>query len=180
MAGSYALIENVVARGSELGFEARAPLLLGVLRSLERFTPQVLIDDSHVGEKLCTLLKDHFGSAYILNTFLGPTIGEEEILSLVVEKKSSLFQPKVVPAEAAGALGMILVEDYGILTSTALERPGSRVSLRLRPNLDEVKRFGGLEKIVNAINEALLRLRDLIDEPDEVAKILLGRSSRPI
>lgn len=175
MAGKKQIIEKVVSRGSEIGFEARAPLLLGVLRTLERYKPDTLLLDAEAATELIVKFKERFGSVYITETFLGPTINEENILSLVTKECKS--KPQVVPAEATGALAMILLHNYGILTSAALERPGSRVSLRIKPICTEISRFGGADKFVTAVEDSLSQLKYLVEKPCDLSEILIGRSS---
>ena len=59
---------------------------------------------------------------------------------------------------------MALLEDHGIVTSNVAERPGARVSLRLRPTAAEVERFGGPERVVDAVAQGLGKLRLLLGD----------------
>lgn len=52
MAGNKELVMKASAKASEYGMEARAPIALGVLRSLEQFKPEELIGEMNVGQSL--------------------------------------------------------------------------------------------------------------------------------
>jgi hypothetical protein len=47
------------------------------------------------------------------------------------------------------------MEEHGFLTSNVAERPGARVSLRLRTLARDIARFGGVERVAAAIDKAL-------------------------
>lgn len=180
LAGSPDLVDRIVARASELGLEARAPLMLGVLRTLERFDPGALREEARVAREVATRLRARFGVQRVQETLLGPTIPEEDVLSIAVERGGRDSDPPVlVPAEASCALGMILLERHGMLTSNAAERPGARVSLRLRPHPEEVARFGGPEKVVDVIDDAFRQLGEIQADPLQVEAIILGPRTPP-
>ena len=173
MVGRPDLVDRAVARASGLGLEARGPLVLGVLRALESYRPEILKNDSAVARQIAAGLQDRFGAERVLDLCMGPTISEEDVLTIALEGGDrAAGDCALVPAEASCILGMVLLEDHGIVTSNVAERPGARVSLRLRPTAAEVARFGGPARVVEAVSDALGRLRPLLgDEPAAHAKI---------
>ena len=89
-------------------------------------------------------------------------------------KNESADDYNLVPAEASCILGMVLLEDYGIITSNVAERPGARVSLRLRPTAIEVERFGGPARVVDAVDSAFGKLRMLLGDEHAVKTKIFG------
>ena len=178
MVGRTDLVDRAVARASELGLEARGPLILGVLRSLELYKPETLLGDSMVAREIARGLKDRFGPEYVHDLCMGPTISEEDVMTIALEgKNESAGDYNLVPAEASCILGMVLLEDYGIITSNVAERPGARVSLRLRPTAIEVERFGGPARVVDAVDSAFGKLRMLLGDDQAVKTKIFGTST---
>ena len=81
---------------------------------------------------------------------------------------------RLVPAEVSCILGMILLEDFGMITSNVAERPGARVSLRLRPTADEVRRFGGPARVVDALESSFQKIRALVRDENAVREKIYG------
>ena len=165
MVGRPDLVERAVAHASGLGLEARGPLVLGVLRSLENYRPDTLRDDSSAARQIALGLQARFGPDRVLDLCMGPTISEEDVLTVALESRNrDTAECDLVPAEASCLLGMVLLENYGIVTSNVAERPGARVSLRLRPTAAEVERFSGPERVVEAVANAFAKLATLLDD----------------
>ena len=178
MVGRKDLVDRAVARASELGLEARGPLILGVLRSLELYKPETLRGDSIVAREIAQGLKERFGPEYVHDLCMGPTISEEDIMTIALDGKNDCaVDYNLVPAEASCILGMLLLEDHGIITSNVAERPGARVSLRLRPTAIEVERFGGPARVVDAVESAFGKLRMLIGDDQAVNMKIFGTTT---
>ena len=178
MVGRADLVDRAVALASGLGLEARGPLVLGVLRSLESYRPETLKHDSSVARQIASGLQDRFGPARVLDLCMGPTISEEDVLAIALEGRSEgAGDCALVPAEASCILGMALLEDHGIVTSNVAERPGARVSLRLRPTAEEVERFGGPDRVVDAVADAFGTLRTLLGDTQAADVKIFGNGS---
>ena len=175
MVGRQALVDRAVARASELGLEARGPLVLGVLRSLEAYDPEILRSDSALARQIASGLMRRFGRKRVLDLCMGPTISEEDVLTIALEGwNEGAGGCSLVPAEASCILGMVLLEDHGIVTSNVAERPGARVSLRLRPTAAEVGRYGGPDRVVDAVADAFDKLRTLLGDPQAAEEKIFG------
>ena len=175
MVGRPDLVDQAVARASELGLEARGPLVLGVYRSLESYRPDTLKHDSSVARQIAGGLQERFGPKRVLDLCMGPTISEEDVLTIALEgRNDAAGECTLVPAEASCVLGMALLEDHGIVTSNVAERPGARVSLRLRPTAAEVERFGGPDRVVEAVAHAFEKLQTLIGDAEAVEAKIFG------
>ena len=179
LAGRAAVVQRVVARAMELGLEARAPLALGVLRSLELYRPHHLGSEVAIGKELYSALAARLGTTRVLKTAIGPLIEVDDILSIAQERdRTASPATRVVPAEAASALGMLLLEFYGILTVNAQAMPGARVSLRLKPTSSELERAGGVDTVVKAVDDSLDRLAAVIHSPEKIQGLILGQPSQ--
>ena len=175
MVGRPDLVERAVAHASGLGLEARGPLVLGVLRSLENYRPDTLSDDSSTARQIALGLQARFGPDRVLDLCMGPMISEEDVLTIGLESgNENAADCNLVPAEASCILGMVLLEDHGIVTSNVAERPGARVSLRLRPTAAEVERFGGPERVVEAVANAFGNLGKLLGDDRAAATKISG------
>ena len=125
--GEAALVRAVLSKATELGQESRAPLALGVLRSLERYQPEQLRAEAAAGQSLYAALAGRLGHDRVARTALGPCIEQDDILTIAMERtKATSARPVVVPAEAVAGLGMLLLEHHGMLTVNALSAPGAR------------------------------------------------------
>ena len=174
LVGKEPYVYRVVSRASELGLEARPPLAAAVLRSLEKYTPELLQEEIDLGITLYEMLTARFGSNRVYQTAIGPSISEEDILEIAVER--AIINPEqviLVPAEVSCALGMILLRDWGIITVNASAQPGARVSFRLKPAPEEVERFGGVDAVLQAIEKAFNLVGELLGDQNAARKVIL-------
>jgi len=175
IAGRPALVTIAAARASEMGMEARAPIAAGALRSLQGFSADDLRHEAASGQSLARALAHRLGQGVVKVSDLGPMVDENDVLSVVLERAQTSPQPGgVVPCEATSALGMILLDRFGILTVNTHGQPGARVSLRLKPTLDALGRVGGEAAVVDAVDSALSELARVINDTDTLSRMILG------
>ena len=138
LAGEAEPLVKVVAKASELGMEARAPVAVGAMRSLQSFSPELLIREAQDGELLSEALEASLGKHVVGRSPLGPRVGEEDTHSLVMEW-AGVGRADRVPAETTAAIGMLMLRRHGIVTVNTHGQPGGRVSLRLKPTSGAVR-----------------------------------------
>ena len=172
MAGDPDLVTAALATGSEFGLEARGPIQLGVLRALQAFAPASLRADAETGAGITAGLRAKFAHGRVRETIMGPTITEEDVLSILRERGP--VDPRLVPVEATSLLGMALLERFGVLTGNVAERPGARVSLRLRPMVEDVARLGGVDAVVGVVDRAIDGATELAADLDRARTAILG------
>ncbi|MBI4241522.1 MAG: selenocysteine synthase [Candidatus Rokubacteria bacterium] len=175
LVGRPGYVHRALARGSQVGLEARSPLALAVLRALERYTPKQLETEISLGRTLREALAARYGEQRVRQTAIGPSICEEDILEIAAERAG--FQPseaRLVAAEVSCALGMVLLREWGIITVNAAAQPGARVSLRLKPAPQEVERFGGVEAVLEAIDKGFDLVAALLHDEGAAREVIFG------
>lgn len=172
VAGKAPIVTRVQAKGAEFGLEARAPIIVGAMRSLQRYSPEMLLEEARSGKELSMALADALGPR-VGASDLGPVIDENDVLAMLLAL-SGRTDAVVVPAEATAALGMILLRDHGILTTNTHGQPGARVSLRLKPTLDALPRIGGVPKVVEAVRSSFAALAPLIGDVHAISELVIG------
>jgi L-seryl-tRNA(Ser) seleniumtransferase len=176
LVGRAELVTAAAAKGAEYGMEARAPISAAVLRSLQKYQPDDLREESAAGQKLADALAQKMGADLVQRSDLGPMVEEDAVLRVLLKMAGRENEkPVVVPCEATSALGMVLLEDHGILTVNTHGQPGARVSLRLKPTLDALGRTGGFDAVVAAVMQSLEKVASLIHDRDAIAQLVVGK-----
>jgi len=89
-------------------------------------------------------------------------------------ERAEIEETTLVPIEATGALSMILLRDYGIMTVHFVGIPSGTPDLLLKfMPPEEIERFGGVEALADAIDDSVTELAGLIDDTDAVRSLLL-------
>lgn len=175
LVGRPELVTRVSAKASEFGMEARAPIAASALRSIQRFSPQDLIDEAHAGQKLAHALRERLGSELVAVSDLGPMIEEDLALKEVFRRAGlATTNAGVTPAEVTSALGVVLLRDYGILTVNTHGQPGARVSVRLKPTHGAIERVGGMARVIDAMDASFTEVARCVGRPEDLAKLILG------
>ena len=106
-----------------------------------------------------------------------PVIAElpaDDMLELVLER-AGLSQAPLVPYEAAAALAMLLLQDYGILAvHLAALPPGTADFLFKFMPPETLQRFGGPQAFAQAIDASLDKLAGLVAKPEHIQQLLFG------
>jgi L-seryl-tRNA(Ser) seleniumtransferase len=98
----------------------------------------------------------------------------EDILRMAMER-AELKRPPCVPYEATAALAMLLLRDYGVLTVHFAGMPPGTSSLMFKFIAPEtLARFGGAERLAEAVDASLASLADVLREQGALGRLLLG------
>jgi L-seryl-tRNA(Ser) seleniumtransferase len=162
-----------LAKASELGQEARAPIAAGAMRSLQSFDPEDLRMEAREGQGIADALEADWGADIVQRSDLGPMISEEDAHALVLRQAKHPAKP-IVPAETTAALGMILLKRHGILTVNTHGAPGGRVSLRLKPTAGALNAVGGAVALASAVADAVDEVATHLGDDDWFRTILFG------
>ena len=174
LAGREDAVVAILAQASELGIEARAPIALGALRSLEAFDPQVLLQEVEDGRAVADSLERQLGpDVAVVRTELGPSLGEDTVMQLA-RARVGVGQVPLVPCEVTAAVGMLLLREHGALTVNTHGQPGGRVSIRLKPTAGAVDTVGGADALAGALDDAISTVATRGADLDWVASLLFG------
>ena len=175
MVGRRDLVTRIHSKAFALGMEGRAPLCLAVYRSLSKFTPKDLLEEVKAGEELYESLHRELGDEFVRKSLLGPEITGESVLRLALriggqdETKSVL-----VPNEASSALGMELLERYGVVTTNACGMPGARISVRFKTNRETLDKIGGADAVTEMFLDAATAVSKYTNDIDTTRRVLTG------
>ncbi len=173
LCGASAPVLATLAKASELGQEARAPIAAGAMRSLQAFNPEDLRAEAKDGGSIADALAQAWGAELVHRSDLGPMLDEQDVLSRVLSL-AERDRAGIVPAEATAAIGMLLLRDHGVLTVNTHGAPGGRVSLRLKPTAGALEAAGGVGGLVSALDAALQEVSHRLDDDAWFAAILFG------
>lgn len=162
-----------LAKASELGQEARAPIAAGAMRSLQAFDPEDLRTEARDGQSIAAELEGDWGKDVVKRSDLGPMLDENDVMARVLAL-SGKNASEVVPAEVTAAVGMILLREKGVLTVNTHGAPGGRVSFRLKPTAGALAAVGGAKALAAALEEALARVAERLDDPAWFRSTLFG------
>lgn len=173
LVGREAPVVTVLAKASELGIEARAPIALGALRSLEGFDPAILRQEVEDGRAVADALVARVGEEVVVRTELGPSLSEDAVAN-IVRDRSGPTAPTLVPCEITALAGLEMLRNHGVITVNSHGQPGGRVSIRLKPTEQAVERVGGADALVAALDNALDTVAERWSDDAWVAATLFG------
>ncbi len=173
LCGDPSALVPVQAKASELGMEARAPVAVGAMRSLQGFTPELLIQEAQDGQDLAAALEEVLGAERVTRSALGPKIDEQDAMEIVLGM-AGRDCAALVPAEVTAAVGMLMLRDLGIVTVNTHGQPGGRVSIRLKPTSGAVARAGGAAAVAACLHGALREVAAHLEDRDWFAELLFG------
>ncbi|GAA6164043.1 selenocysteine synthase [Pelagimonas sp. KU-00592-HH] len=176
LCGDPASLVPVQAKVSELGMEARAPVAVGAMRSLQGFTPELLMQEAQDGQDLAEALEKALGANRITCSALGPKIDEQDAMKIVLDMAGA-EAADLVPAEVTAAIGMLMLRDKGIVTVNTHGQPGGRVSIRLKPTAGAVARAGGTKAVAECLVSAMREVADHLQDQAWVAATLFGENA---
>ena len=176
LCGAAAALVPVQAKASELGMEARAPIAVGAMRSLQCFTPDLLIQEAQDGQDLAAALEAELGADVVQRSALGPKVDEQDAFALMLNMAGAQSSTRV-PAEATAAVGMLMLRNKGIVTVNTHGQPGGRVSIRLKPTTGAVDRAGGASAVAHCVKMAMLEVATHLEDENWFSDLLFGEST---
>jgi L-seryl-tRNA(Ser) seleniumtransferase len=172
MVGRSDLITLIGSRAYELGLEAQAGQYVGVANALRDFDPSAVKDAGELAKELVKVLVSKYGAERAYLGGPGVSLSGDHVLQIAVEKQGRHEKPRLVAVEAAGIVAMEMLERDGVLTIGAVSMPGSAPAVRLMMYPDG--RRLGVNGIVDALENGIARLSQVIYDVDAARKQLLG------
>ena len=126
MAGSEKLIDEIKLTVNQYGFEAQAPLVAGMIKALEKYSPQRIREAYIQKDELYQKLLDK--GLHPSTTPTGFMFKQEDIKDEVTKKVG----PVDVSADIiATVYSMLLLKNYNIVTIPAVGMPGASKTIRI-------------------------------------------------
>lgn len=175
LAGEKSLVARIRAKSFEFGLEARQMLYPAVVRTLEKYSPERVRELIDATKEVAAALRPLLGRR-LHETPTTAQLLAEDVLEMAMER-GGVRQPPIVPYEAAAALCMLLLEDYGMLTVHFVGVPpgGGDILLKFIPP-ETLARYGGPEMFARAVDSSLTKLGRLLRDPEEIRDLLLGEN----
>jgi L-seryl-tRNA(Ser) seleniumtransferase len=173
LGGRKELVSEIRARAFEYGLEARPMLYPTVVHSLRQYTEQRVRDLALCTNTFGSELGRQFGEV-VRQTEVSAKLLADDILTLAL-KRAGLQVPPIVSYEATAAVAMLLLKEYGALSvHFAGLPPGTSALLFKFLSPEELSRFGGARKLVNAIDGSIDQLSEMLTDPASIRDLLLG------
>ena len=173
LVGKADLVTRIGSRAYELGLEAQAGQYVGVANALRDFDPHAVKQAGELARQLVEVLVAKYGPKRIYLGGPGVSIGGDDVVEIGMERRSMRGKPALVAVEAAGIVGMHMLEHDGILTIGAVAMPGSAPAVRLMMYPDGARL--GIPRIVDALESGIVRLSELLDDLPAARQLLLGK-----
>ncbi len=177
MAGRRELVEKMRALAFELGVEARPMIFPAIVHSLEQYDPARVRELMETTKEVIAAVKDRLGNR-VTETPVIARLEGEDILEIAMERAGLKERPPLVPIEALASLAMLLLRDYGVMTVHFAGLPPGTSALLIKFVVPEtLHRFGGAEKLADAIDASLDALASIVGDENAVRALLYGEEA---
>lgn len=166
MAGKTEFIDKIKDKAHQFGLEAQPPVVAGIVRALETFNPERILDSLDRKDKLHQALKVVVES--VEKTPTGVMISEDTLQKEVMSYKGDVLLSK---REIASLMAMILLKDHHILTIPAVGMPGVSATIRLDLASHDAERLYD-PQICHAFKDSLQKLKEVISDEEVCLSVL--------
>ncbi|BDZ71774.1 hypothetical protein GCM10025861_22910 [Methanobacterium petrolearium] len=156
MAGKVQLIGLIKDKAHQFGLEAQPPIIAGMVRALQIFNPERILDSLDRRDKLHQLLM-----GVVKGTEKTPTgimISPDTLLKEVTDPQNDM---NISEREIGTLMSMILLKEHHILTIPAVGMPGVSSTIRLDLASHDAERLDDTQ-ICQAITDSLRKLKKII------------------
>ncbi|MGV8144415.1 MAG: TIGR03576 family pyridoxal phosphate-dependent enzyme [Methanothermobacter sp.] len=170
MSGKTELIDLIKTKANQFGLEAQPPLIAGMVRSLEKFTPEMILKSQQKKKELYMVLKEYLT---VEETPTGIMLLPEDVVKKLesMDVETSEDETPLNPEEVATILVMILLRDHNIITIPAVGMPGASPTIRMDMASKDAERID-VEYISQAFTESFSKLKKIIVDRQACESIL--------
>ena len=170
MSGKTELIDLIKTKANQFGLEAQPPLIAGMVRALEKFTPEMILKSQEKKKELYMVLKEDLT---VEETPTGIMLLPEDVVKKVesMDVETSEDETPLNPEEVATILAMILLRDHNIITIPAVGMPGASPTIRMDMASKDAERID-VEYISQAFTESFSKLKKIIVDRQACESIL--------
>lgn len=166
MAGKASLIDKINEKAYQFGLEAQPPVVAGIVRALEDFNPQRLLESLDRKDKL--YLKAMNLLEGVEKTPTGFMISAANLEKEIISKEAT---ENLSSRELATLMAMVLLKEHHIVTIPAVGMPGVSATIRLDLAAVDAERVDD-NQIIHALNESLKRVREMVNDEETCLSIL--------
>ncbi len=166
MAGKTELIDRVKDKAHQFGLEAQPPVVAGIVRALEDFNPQKLLNSMDRRDKLSIRVGNVLNG--VEKTPTGFMISSSNLQKEIIPQECN--EP-LSDRELATLMAMILLKEYHIITIPAVGMPGVSTTIRFDLSAADAERVDDTQ-IVNAIKDSIKRVREMVTDEESCLRIL--------
>ncbi len=179
LCGTKEVVGKIRARAFEMGIEARPFLMPAVVKSLRQYRPERVRELVASTKTVAEVLQQRLGPERLFETPVTVQFRAEDILEIAMER-AGIADPPILPYEATAGFAMLLLRDHGILTVhfAALPPGTSALMLKFIPP-ETLARFGGAERLAEAIDGSLSQLAETLKSPEGLKALLFASQPAP-
>ena len=122
-------------------------------------------------------LAKKYGATKVVKSGIGASFTAEDIYELVKEIRGDDVDLPVCPGEITAAIGMYWLKQYGIISVSALGQPGASIWLRFKPEPKVISRMGGLDALVEAIDDGIHYVAKKAHSLEAMKALILGNGA---
>lgn len=166
MSGKTELIDLIKSKAHQFGLEAQPPLIAGMVRALENFTPELILNATNKKKDIFNALSKDMKA--VKQTPTGIMLSAEDLLT---ELKNEGMSTDLTPIEVSNIFAMLLLRNYSIITIPAVGMPGASPTIRIDMASKDAER---LDKyfIMKALKQTFLKLLEVVNDEETCRKIL--------
>ncbi|GAB4310291.1 MAG: TIGR03576 family pyridoxal phosphate-dependent enzyme [Methanobacteriaceae archaeon] len=168
MAGKTKFIDKVKSKAYEFGLEAQPPVIAGMVRTLEKFTPNRIFDANQKKNMVYNTLKKHFKN--VKKTPTGIMLSAD---GLITELESSGQKTVLSAREVSFIFAMILLKNHHIITIPAVGMPGASATIRIDLASKDAEKIN-TEFIEKAFIDTFNVLKDTINNLELCESVLFN------
>lgn len=163
MAGKADIIDLVKSKAHQFGLEAQPPMVAGMVRALENFTPEKILEAFSKKHEVFTALSRDIPP--VRETPTGVMLTADDL------KTEIAHETPLSALDLSCTLAMLLLRKQSIITIPAVGMPGASPTIRLDLASNDAKRVGE-NFVVDAFKETFSELKGIVND-EAVCKAVL-------
>lgn len=168
MAGRSDLIDKIKTKSYQLGVEAQSPQIAGIVRALEEYNPENLVDSITKKDDLYKGLKEVI--PLLEKTPTGVMLTVDALKKEVVNRN---IVTELSENDLSFVWAMILLKNYGIITIPAVGMPKASATIRFDMAAQDAKNYP-INELTKTITNSFEDLLDVIDDTDKCREIIFN------
>lgn len=166
MAGKTELIDQIKDKSHQFGLEAQPPVVAGIVRALEGFNPQKLLNSMDRRDKISIMVGNVLSG--VKKTPTGFMISASNLKKEIIPHESD---ESLSDRELATLMAMVLLKEHHIITIPALGMPGVSTTIRFDLSAADAENLDDTQ-IVHAIKDSIKRVREMIADEETCLNVL--------